>query len=355
MRNGLGLVARSSQLIATTDRSTRATSAGPDLHPRIPHRPPPREAPHRPARRPGPPVGRRPDRLAGHRRLQPLRHPRRDRPLRPPALPDRHLRPTHAAPVLRRPVGRRHRLAGEGPPDVHPAAADRHAGLRDRRSARCSAACCRSRFCSASRAGAGMLPAARRRRRRARWCRPWRSWRRRPWPPGRSAGWSLCGASGRSRRSPWRCWRWCSTSASCRGSGRRPLAPRAGRADWATVQAWLDPFAALQRVLEPSAAQEGLPPAYGFALVMLALSAVLNGVGMWRLRKWNPSGEPMHAARGPRRPEPTRIWRSAPTPTPPPASPGRCGPTRSCGARSARWPTAAGRCWSRSPTSWCWR
>lgn len=70
-------------------------------------------------------------------------------------------------------------------------------------------------------------------------------------------------------------------------------------ADWPTVQAWLDPFVAMQTVLEPPAGGwAGLAPAYGFVLVMLAWCAVLNGVGIWKLRKWNPSGEPVMQREG---------------------------------------------------------
>jgi len=65
-------------------------------------------------------------------------------------------------------------------------------------------------------------------------------------------------------------------------------------ADWPTVQAWLDPFLAMQTVLEPPAAgRAGLAPAYGFVLVMVAWCGLMNGVGIWKLRKWNPSGEPI--------------------------------------------------------------
>lgn len=64
--------------------------------------------------------------------------------------------------------------------------------------------------------------------------------------------------------------------------------------DWNTVQAWLDPFVAMQTVLEPPAGGWGGPaPAYGFLLVTLVLCAAMNGVGIWKLRKWNPSGEPI--------------------------------------------------------------
>src|SRR5262245_24248540 len=58
--------------------------------------------------------------------------------------------------------------------------------------------------------------------------------------------------------------------------------------DWATVQAWLDPFITMQTVLAPPASGwGGLAPAYGFGLVMFLWCAVLNGVGIWKLRKWN--------------------------------------------------------------------
>jgi len=70
--------------------------------------------------------------------------------------------------------------------------------------------------------------------------------------------------------------------------------------DWTTVQSWLDPFAAMQAVLDPPAeGWPGVPPPYGFALVMLGWCALLNGVGIWKLRKWNPSGEPIMQREGP--------------------------------------------------------
>jgi hypothetical protein len=63
----------------------------------------------------------------------------------------------------------------------------------------------------------------------------------------------------------------------------------------AVWQQWLDPFEALQTVLEPSAVQEssGIAPAYGYAAVMLLVSLLLNGWSIIRLRVWNPSGEPI--------------------------------------------------------------
>jgi hypothetical protein len=60
------------------------------------------------------------------------------------------------------------------------------------------------------------------------------------------------------------------------------------------MQARLDPFLALRGVLDPSSGPRGLAaPAYGFCLVMLGWVGLLNAVGVWRLRKWNPSGEPI--------------------------------------------------------------
>jgi ABC-type transport system involved in multi-copper enzyme maturation permease subunit len=55
--------------------------------------------------------------------------------------------------------------------------------------------------------------------------------------------------------------------------------------------AWLDPLLALQSVTVHS--REPFPPALGFTFVMLLAAAVLNIVSMRKLRKWNPSGEPI--------------------------------------------------------------
>ncbi len=57
--------------------------------------------------------------------------------------------------------------------------------------------------------------------------------------------------------------------------------------------AYLDPFTALAYVLEPPTPAPVLHPAYGFGLTMLALCILLNGFGIWKLRQWNPSGEPI--------------------------------------------------------------
>jgi ABC-2 family transporter protein len=59
-------------------------------------------------------------------------------------------------------------------------------------------------------------------------------------------------------------------------------------------QRWLDPFLALQSVLDPALEEHAeVPAAYGFAAVMLGITVLLNVWGMVRLRVWNPSGEPI--------------------------------------------------------------
>jgi hypothetical protein len=59
-------------------------------------------------------------------------------------------------------------------------------------------------------------------------------------------------------------------------------------------QKWLNPFLALQSVLEPmSDDAAAIAPAYGFAGAMVVLSVLLNAWAVLRLRVWNPSGEPI--------------------------------------------------------------
>jgi ABC-type Na+ efflux pump permease subunit len=70
--------------------------------------------------------------------------------------------------------------------------------------------------------------------------------------------------------------------------------------DWGQVQSWIDPFLAMRAVLDPPpGGWMGLSPAYGFSLVMLGWCVVLNGLGIARLRRWNPSGEPVMQREGP--------------------------------------------------------
>jgi ABC-type Na+ efflux pump permease subunit len=60
-----------------------------------------------------------------------------------------------------------------------------------------------------------------------------------------------------------------------------------------TAQAWLDPFLALQSVLEPPIGRRTIHPAYGYFVVMMLISVSINLLGIVRLRKWNPRGEPI--------------------------------------------------------------
>lgn len=55
----------------------------------------------------------------------------------------------------------------------------------------------------------------------------------------------------------------------------------------------LDPFTALGEVLDPPDRADGVNAAQYFAVAMLALAALLNGLGILMLRVWNPSGEPI--------------------------------------------------------------
>jgi ABC-type Na+ efflux pump permease subunit len=61
------------------------------------------------------------------------------------------------------------------------------------------------------------------------------------------------------------------------------------------VQQWFGPFQAMRAAHMPRLPGEevGLAPAYGFVLCMIGLATVINGVGLWGLRRWNPSGEPI--------------------------------------------------------------
>ena len=69
--------------------------------------------------------------------------------------------------------------------------------------------------------------------------------------------------------------------------------------DWNLVHAWVDPFSAMQAVLDPPAGGwDGIPPAYGYSLVMLLIFVLVNSFGIWKLRAWNPSGEPIMQREG---------------------------------------------------------
>jgi ABC-type transport system involved in multi-copper enzyme maturation permease subunit len=58
--------------------------------------------------------------------------------------------------------------------------------------------------------------------------------------------------------------------------------------DWQTT---LDPFAALNAVIDPPEDVSGLGAAPRFGIAMLVVASILNGIGIVMLRVWNPSGE----------------------------------------------------------------
>lgn len=70
---------------------------------------------------------------------------------------------------------------------------------------------------------------------------------------------------------------------------------------WSIIRSWLEPFSAIFSVLEADESNNwlGLKPAYGFCICMFLLCILLNGIGLWGLRRWNPSGEPMMQREGP--------------------------------------------------------
>jgi ABC-type Na+ efflux pump permease subunit len=77
-------------------------------------------------------------------------------------------------------------------------------------------------------------------------------------------------------------------------AGVLPKLTALSQRDVVRVQQWLDPFSALASVQElRTAATPGLAPVYGFTAAMTLWTVLLNGWGLWRLRVWNPSGEPI--------------------------------------------------------------
>jgi ABC-type Na+ efflux pump permease subunit len=55
----------------------------------------------------------------------------------------------------------------------------------------------------------------------------------------------------------------------------------------------LNPYRALQAVVEPTGDASEWSAALSFALLMVLAAVLLNGLGLWKLRAWNPSGEPI--------------------------------------------------------------
>jgi ABC-type Na+ efflux pump permease subunit len=119
------------------------------------------------------------------------------------------------------------------------------------------------------------------------------------------------------------------------------------------VQQYLDPFVALGTAQGPmQEAAAGLAPAYGFALVMLGLSVLLNGWGLLRLRVWNPSGEPLMQRE---KPEEAEDKEAAALPAPGEAKAVRTsihaapGPVRQVGPNPILWREVHTRAYGRRP------
>jgi ABC-type Na+ efflux pump permease subunit len=68
--------------------------------------------------------------------------------------------------------------------------------------------------------------------------------------------------------------------------------------DWRSIQGYVDPWTAMLMVLDHRRSGS-IPPAYIYGLVMLGLCVIANAIGIFKLRKWNPSGEPIMQREGP--------------------------------------------------------
>lgn len=61
----------------------------------------------------------------------------------------------------------------------------------------------------------------------------------------------------------------------------------------AGAREFLNPFRALFGILDAESAEATVAPVYGFVAAMLVLSVLLNLWGIYKLRHWNPGGEPI--------------------------------------------------------------
>lgn len=107
------------------------------------------------------------------------------------------------------------------------------------------------------------------------------------------------------------------------------------------ARAWIDPFEAIDSVLQPPLDPPPLvPPAYGFAAVMAGLCLLLNAWSIWKLRVWNPSGEPVMQREQPDEEAEKKDRRSVH------AAPG---PVREVGDNPILWRETATRAYGRRP------
>jgi ABC-type transport system involved in multi-copper enzyme maturation permease subunit len=69
--------------------------------------------------------------------------------------------------------------------------------------------------------------------------------------------------------------------------------------DWAAVQTWLNPFRALLALLSVASEEVTITPVVGVIAAMVLWSVVLNAWGIYKLRVWNPGGEPVQQRESP--------------------------------------------------------
>ncbi|MCS7015157.1 MAG: ABC transporter permease [Gemmatales bacterium] len=79
-----------------------------------------------------------------------------------------------------------------------------------------------------------------------------------------------------------------------------PFLGRAGTTGLSTLQASLQPFRALAKILTPyTGFGWAATPVLQFTLAMLTWVALLSTIAVWKLRVWNPSGEPIQQREAP--------------------------------------------------------
>lgn len=77
------------------------------------------------------------------------------------------------------------------------------------------------------------------------------------------------------------------------------LAVGAAGEQGASARLWLDPVAAMRTVVDPPpGGWQTFAPSYGYGIAMLVGCVILNAIGIGRLRRWNPSGEPIMQREG---------------------------------------------------------
>ncbi len=106
------------------------------------------------------------------------------------------------------------------------------------------------------------------------------------------------------------------------------------------AQSWLNPYRAMAQILLPQHSESW--PAFSvvpFALTMLAWVTMLSGLAVWKLRVWNPSGEPIQQREAP---EEEEVAEPSPVATQP-------GPVREVWSNPVLWRELCTRSYGRRP------